>query len=139
MRLGATAEEGGFDDAAKSAVEVFPAFGGGEEGEGEAKAARDMGVGPLVSDEHEGEASAERDEGMVCKEAILVRRARDAASSLGSRPGGMRIASGIFSFGSGAGGNGGKDVNSGWGPKGLAEGVGVDARRYVEGLLSLSR
>lgn len=140
MRLGASAEEGGFDDAAKSAVEVFPAFGCGEEGEGEAESARDKGAGgPLVSDEREGEADAERDERTVCREAILVRHARDAASSLGSRPGGMRIASGFFSFGSGAGSNSGKDVNSGWGPKGLAEGVGVDARRYVEGLLSLSR
>lgn len=27
----------------------------------------------------------------------------------------------------------------GWGPKGLAEGIGVDARRYVDELLSLNR
>jgi len=73
------------------------------------------------------------------KEALLVRRARDAVSVLGERLGGKRTVSGFFSFGLGAGGNSGLDVNSGWGPKGLAEGVGVDARRYVEGLLSLSR
>jgi len=28
---------------------------------------------------------------------------------------------------------------AGWGPKGLAEGIGIDARRYVEELLSLNR
>ncbi|EMC97504.1 hypothetical protein BAUCODRAFT_575445 [Baudoinia panamericana UAMH 10762] len=30
-------------------------------------------------------------------------------------------------------------VSSGWGPSSLANGMGVDARRYVEGLLSLNR
>lgn len=73
------------------------------------------------------------------KEAVLVRRARDAVSVLGERLGGKRTTSGFLSFGLGAGRNAGMDVSSGWGPKGLAEGVGVDARRYVEGLLSLSR
>ncbi len=28
---------------------------------------------------------------------------------------------------------------AGWGPKGLAEGIGVDARRYIEDLLSVGR
>jgi hypothetical protein len=28
---------------------------------------------------------------------------------------------------------------AGWGPKGVAEGIGIDARRYVEDLLSLNR
>jgi hypothetical protein len=70
----------------------------------------------------------------VYKEAILVRRARDAAAS---RPSGKRIGSGFFGFGGLS--SSGKDVGSGWGPAWLAEGVGVDARRYVEGLLSLSR
>jgi hypothetical protein len=28
---------------------------------------------------------------------------------------------------------------AGWGPKGLGEGIGIDARRYVEDLLSLNR
>ncbi|KAK7522232.1 uncharacterized protein IWZ02DRAFT_371128 [Phyllosticta citriasiana] len=48
--------------------------------------------------------------------------------------------------GSGRGGGGaGVKVNdaaagtTGWGARGLVEGVGVDARKYVEGLLSLSR
>ena len=73
------------------------------------------------------------------KEAVLVRRARDAVSVLGERLGGKRTTSRFLSFGLGGDGNASLDVSSGWGPKGLAEGVGVDARRYVEGLLSLSR
>jgi hypothetical protein len=73
------------------------------------------------------------------KEAVLVRRARDAVSVLGERFGGKKTASRFLSFGLGAGGNTSLDVSSGWETKGLAEGVGVDTRRYVEGLLSLSR
>ena len=30
-------------------------------------------------------------------------------------------------------------TSSGWGPGKLAEGIGVDARQYIEGLLSLNR
>ncbi|TLD22458.1 hypothetical protein E2P81_ATG07651 [Venturia nashicola] len=65
------------------------------------------------------------------REAILVRRARDAV------PAAQRNTSGgIWSFG---GGGNGKDAGAGWGPARLAEGVGIDARKYVEGLLSLNR
>ena len=70
------------------------------------------------------------------KEAVLVRKARDAAAM--ARPSGKRATSGFFGFGS-LGAASGKDVSSGWGPARLAEGVGVDAKRYVEGLLSLNR
>ncbi|KIW05274.1 uncharacterized protein PV09_03806 [Verruconis gallopava] len=71
------------------------------------------------------------------REAILVRRARDAAPSGKSK---ARATSGIWSLGIGGGGDSsGKDTGSGWGPARLAEGVGVDARKYVEGLLSLNR
>jgi len=68
------------------------------------------------------------------REAILVRRARDA---LPPPRGKIRATSGIWGFGAGSGT--GKDAGSGWGPARLAEGVGIDARRYVEGLLSLNR
>ncbi|KAJ4357631.1 uncharacterized protein N0V89_002207 [Didymosphaeria variabile] len=68
------------------------------------------------------------------REAILIRRARDApAPSIKSS--GSRFASGIWKpAGEMMGG-----ASAGWGPKGLAEGIGIDARRYVEGLLSLNR
>ena len=73
------------------------------------------------------------------REAILVRRARDASSS-GAKKGASSGGS-IWSLGIGGSGGdaSGKDASSGWGPARLAEGVGVDARKYVEGLLSLNR
>jgi len=95
------------------------------------------------------------------REAILVRRSRDAGpssarlvSSGGGGAGGAgRVGSGLWNtvgFGMGmggaaAGGGSGGDVGgagaaaAGYGPARLAEGIGVDARRYVEGLLSLNR
>ncbi|MCJ1485251.1 hypothetical protein MMC06_005425 [Schaereria dolodes] len=63
-----------------------------------------------------------------CREAILIRRASDYVTPS------ARKVSGRFSrelLGSGAA--------SGWVPSKLAEGVGIDARRYIEGLLSLNR
>jgi hypothetical protein len=72
------------------------------------------------------------------REAILVRRARDASSSSTKRN--ASTGGGIWSLGlGGGGGDNVKDASSGWGPARLAEGVGVDARKYVEGLLSLNR
>lgn len=74
------------------------------------------------------------------REAFLVRRARDAQSTSKETSG--RFSSGMWSS-MGMGGSsaskrmGGKAA--GWGPKGLGEGIGVDARRYVEDLLSLNR
>jgi hypothetical protein len=67
------------------------------------------------------------------REAILVRRARDAVPKQKARG-----ASGLWGFGGSTTGNG-KDTGAGWGPARLAEGVGIDARKYVEGLLSLNR
>ncbi|KAJ9642407.1 hypothetical protein H2199_004788 [Coniosporium tulheliwenetii] len=71
------------------------------------------------------------------REAFLVRRARDAVPVKAS---GQRGASGMWMVGLGAssGVSGGAAAGAA-GPRGLAEGIGVDARRYVEGLLSLSR
>ncbi|KAI8934378.1 hypothetical protein NX059_009114 [Plenodomus lindquistii] len=74
------------------------------------------------------------------REAFLVRRARDA--EMPSSKSGGRFASGMWS-GLGIGGTGQNQrmggATAGWGPKGLAEGIGIDARRYVEDLLSLNR
>jgi len=79
-----------------------------------------------------------------CKVAFLVRRASDwyQTRNGGSSSGmfsGSRVASGMF----GGGGRkepglGGSDA-TGWGPASLASGIGIDARKYVEGLLSLNR
>lgn len=101
---------------------------GGEKGDDDDDASSTRAIRELTPDEQ-----PEEDE-TIYKEAILVRRARDAGSSI--RASGKRTGSGFFGFG---GSSGGKDAASGWGPARLAEGVGVDARRYVEGLLSLSR
>ena len=62
------------------------------------------------------------------REAFLIRKASDYV------PPAARKSSSRFGrevSGSGAGG--------GWGPGKLAEGIGIDARQYIEGLLSLNR
>ncbi|KAF3007750.1 hypothetical protein E8E13_010032 [Curvularia kusanoi] len=76
------------------------------------------------------------------REAFLVRRARDAEptqprtkSISGGMWSGLGMASGASRRRSSA--TGGRAA--GWGPKGLAEGIGIDARRYVDELLSLNR
>jgi hypothetical protein len=76
------------------------------------------------------------------REAFLVRRARDATAAT-AKSSGSRFTSGMWStMGMGGGGQSQRmgGAAAGWGPKGgLGEGIGVDARRYVEGLLSLNR
>ncbi|KAF2025454.1 hypothetical protein EK21DRAFT_103922 [Setomelanomma holmii] len=74
------------------------------------------------------------------REAFLVRRARDTQPSTTKSSG--RFASGMWStMGMGSGGQSQRmgGAAAGWGPKGLGEGIGIDARRYVEELLSLNR
>ena len=61
-------------------------------------------------------------------EAFLVRKASDYVA-----PAARKLGSG---FGREASGSG---VAGGWGPGKLAEGIGIDARQYIEGLLSLNR
>jgi|SRR5690242_5872624 len=83
------------------------------------------------------------------REAFLVRRARDAApaGAKSTSSASRGIASGMWSsMGMGGGLGGGQSQSqrmggkaAGWGPKGLAEGIGIDARRYVDELLSLNR
>jgi len=75
------------------------------------------------------------------REAFLVRRARDTQPTTKSGSS-SRFASGMWStIGMGGGGQSQRmgGAAAGWGPKGLGEGIGVDARRYVEELLSLNR
>lgn len=64
----------------------------------------------------------------VYREAFLVRRASDSAVA------GSKKLSGRFGL-DGRGSDGG----GGWGPSKLAEGIGIDTRKYIEGLLSLNR
>ncbi len=86
----------------------------------------------------------------VAKEAVLVRRAReDAGGSSGGGSlfaGGGRQVSGWLSRRDASGSSAGAGVAGGGGGSGsatgvasVAEGLGVDARRWVEGLLSLNR
>lgn len=92
-------------------------------------------------EEHEPSAQFDTHE---LREAFLVRRARDAVGPVTAKSGaGARFASGMWS-GLGMGSATGQSQRmggaaAGWGPKGLAEGIGIDARRYVEELLSLNR
>lgn len=75
------------------------------------------------------------------REAFLIRRARDTPTPA-TKGSGSRFASGMWSgLGMGSGGQSQRmgGAAAGWGPKGLAEGIGIDARRYVEELLSLNR
>lgn len=67
------------------------------------------------------------------KEIFLVRRASDNGG------GGIRGVSASYVVGGGNGGVGGGA--GGWadGASRLAQGIGVDTRRYIEGLLSLNR
>ena len=60
------------------------------------------------------------------REAFLIRKASDYTAPT------PRKSSSRYS-------SGGSTEGAGWGPGKLAEGIGIDARQYVEGLLSLNR
>ncbi|KAI9811473.1 MAG: hypothetical protein M1827_005456 [Pycnora praestabilis] len=62
------------------------------------------------------------------REAFLIRKASDLVSPAAKKSSGR--------FGRDVSGSGGA---AGWGPGKLAEGIGVDTKRYIEGLLSLNR
>ncbi|KAL8760825.1 MAG: hypothetical protein Q9184_003007 [Pyrenodesmia sp. 2 TL-2023] len=61
---------------------------------------------------------------MVYREAFLIRKASDYVPT-------AKVLGGSWGKGAGA--------SSGWGPGKLAEGIGIDARQYIEGLVSLNR
>ncbi len=76
--------------------------------------------------------------------AFLVRKASDVATTSTSTSASSRAMTSLFSNMSSLGlGSRSEDstggASAGWGPAALAGGIGVDARRYVEGLLSLNR
>lgn len=62
------------------------------------------------------------------REAFLIRKASDYVAPAGKHAGGR--------FGRDISGS---RVSSGWNTGRLAEGIGIDARQYIEGLLSLNR
>lgn len=62
------------------------------------------------------------------REAFLIRKASDYVAPMAQRSGGR--------FGRDASGS---SAAGGWGPGKLAEGIGIDARQYIEGILSLNR
>ena len=64
----------------------------------------------------------------IHREAFLIRKASDYIA-----PGARKT---IGRFGRDTSG---PSAASGWGPGKLAEGIGIDARQYIEGLLSLNR
>jgi hypothetical protein len=91
-----------------------------------------------------------------CRTAFLVRRARDAGAEKRGMGLGMgmgmgkgvasRMSSGMYNLvgvrsgGSSGGAAGESEESSGWSSAGaLAGGIGIDARKYVENLLSLNR
>lgn len=61
-------------------------------------------------------------------EAFLIRKASDYVAPAARKPSGR--------FGKDVGGS---SASGGWGPGKLAEGIGIDARQYIDGLLSLNR
>ncbi|TKA75790.1 hypothetical protein B0A49_03297 [Cryomyces minteri] len=71
-------------------------------------------------------------QGEDAREAFLVRKASDYIAPVGKT---SRVSSGMF----GLGGRTEQARFGGRGPGSLADGIGIDARRYVEGLLSLNR
>ncbi|KAK5150483.1 hypothetical protein LTR04_006802 [Oleoguttula sp. CCFEE 6159] len=71
-------------------------------------------------------------QGEDAREAFLVRKASDYIAPVGKT---SRVSSGMF----GLGGRSEQARSGGRGPGSLADGIGIDARRYVEGLLSLNR
>ncbi|KAF2794730.1 hypothetical protein K505DRAFT_303435 [Melanomma pulvis-pyrius CBS 109.77] len=91
-----------------------------------------------LSPPEDAEADSEEFNTADLREAFLVRRARDTVTS-SAKNSGSRMGSGLWRLGVPSTGEKMGGSAAGWGPRGLAEGIGIDARRYVEGLLSLNR
>ncbi|KAI5198155.1 hypothetical protein E4T39_06949 [Aureobasidium subglaciale] len=98
-----------------------------------------------------GEEDGKHPRSEHCRTAFLVRKARDHVverKGLGGGAKGMasRVSSGMYNLVGARGGGGGnaeqsdENSGSGWGSAAaLAGGIGIDARKYVENLLSLNR
>ncbi|KAF1986631.1 hypothetical protein K402DRAFT_421094 [Aulographum hederae CBS 113979] len=90
--------------------------------------------GDATEDDFDTETAVLRKRVATLREAFLVRRSRDTTKA-------GAVAGRSLSQGWGLTGRRERELQAaeGWGPRGLAEGIGIDARRYVEGLLSLNR
>lgn len=94
---------------------------------------------PSESQESQAESQADPEFNAAdLREAFLVRRSRDA-SSASTKSSSNRLGSGMWRLGGPSTEQKMGGAAAGWGPRGLAEGIGIDARRYIEGLLSLNR
>jgi hypothetical protein len=93
---------------------------------------------PTPNEDADPEAETEEFTTVDLREAFLVRRARDTIVP-SSKNSSSRLGGGMWSFGGPSTQEKMGGSAAGWGPKGLADGIGIDARRYVEGLLSLNR
>jgi hypothetical protein len=93
---------------------------------------------PTLNNDADPEAETEEFITVDLREAFLVRRARDTIVP-SSKNSSSRLGGGMWSFGGPSTQEKMGGSAAGWGPKGLADGIGIDARRYVEGLLSLNR
>ncbi|KAI9711095.1 MAG: hypothetical protein M1812_007289 [Candelaria pacifica] len=85
---------------------------------------------PCPSAKSNNSENEELDDNLIYREAFLVRKASDYILPASQRKTGGKYARDT----SGVSGTGG-----GWVPGKLAEGIGVDTRKYIEGLLSLNR
>ncbi|KAI9708036.1 MAG: hypothetical protein M1820_004240 [Bogoriella megaspora] len=96
-----------------------------------------MRLPPSGSTPKVGESTHTRDHSARdCRQAFLVRKASDSQAPT-SNATSRNTSGGIFSLRSPSWAIGGGA--STWGPGRLTDGIGVDARKYVEGLLSLNR
>ena len=72
-----------------------------------------------------------------CRQAFLVRKASEYIATP-HKPS-ARLGGGTLNFRVDGSQAESGDAKAGWGSSGVAGGIGIDARRYVEGLLSLNR
>lgn len=84
-----------------------------------------------------GKAGADEDRNL--REAFLVRKSNDGAVVPTSRKASTVGGSGRWLMRDVSGSSASSTVGGGSTPGSVTEGVGVDTRRYVEGLLSLNR
>lgn len=73
----------------------------------------------------------------ACRIAFLVRKSSDMVK--GRANVGSRVSSAMFGFGGGQTADEAQPGGVGWSASSLTGGIGIDARKYVEGLLSLNR
>ncbi|KAK3989259.1 hypothetical protein QBC44DRAFT_342695 [Cladorrhinum sp. PSN332] len=113
----------------------------GQQQQGAAKSSNSGSSSSSALTSESGEESKE-DGVKVVKEILLIRKAGDGGG--GGHGGGGRggsLGAGVGAVVASATGGGGGISGGGWadGASRLAQGIGVDTRRYIEGLLSMNR